>query len=260
MEETVYFSTRAGVKLCGTLTLPRSNTDTCIILCHGISVSRNYEDVFPGLALALAKQGFAVLRFDFRGHGNSSGLQTEFMISGQLEDIKAAVVFVKAAGYKKLGLAGASMGGGAAVLFAAQHPKTFKALALLFPVVDYSSLLGLKTAWSRKYFGPRAIMNLEANGFTKVGSHGFKIGKLIVEEMKVIKPWRELQKIKMPVLFVHGDADQAVPVQDSIKYSKTAKNAQLVIIAGGGHGLHDTPAVFKQTVKTATDFIIKNLQ
>lgn len=259
-EKTIYFLTDDGIKLCGTLTLPKTRTDICVILCHGISVSRKYEKVFPGLALALANQGLAVFRFDFRGHGDSAGLSTEFTILGQLEDIKAAVSWAKAAGYKKLGLAGASMGGGAAALFAAKHLKTFKALALLFPVVDYGSLLELKTPWARKYFGPRAIMNLEVRGSTKVGSHGFRLGKKIVAEMKVFKPWRELKKIKIPVLFVHGDSDEAIPVQDSLKYYKEIKNSRIEVIAGGCHGLCGNQKIFKKTVDLVAKFMIKNLQ
>ena len=260
MERDVYFPAKDGVKLCGTLTLPANETDSCVILCHGISVSRNYEEVFPELALILVKKGFAVFRFDFRGHGDSGGDSTEFTISGQLIDIKAAVDRARAFGYKKLGLAGASVGGGAAALFAAKHPKTFKALALLFPVVDYDSLLGLKTPWSRKYFGPRAIMNLDTRGFTEVGSHHFKIGRNLVLEMKSLKPWRELPKIKIPVLFIHGNSDDAVPVGDSIKYSKTAQNALLAVVCGGGHGLHDTPAISGETVEIVTNFFTKNLK
>jgi len=259
MEKTVYFLTSDGIKLCGTWTLPEDKTDTCVILCHGIGYGRNVEEILPGLAKSLAKQGFAVFRFDFRGHGDSAGEATEFTITGQLKDIKAATVAARAIGYKKLGLAGASFGGGAAALFAARNPKIFRALALINPVIDYDSLLELKTEWSSNYFGPQAIINLKEFGFTKVGSHGFKMGKKFVDQMKVIKPWRELKKIKIPVLFVHGDADKAVPAQDSIKYSKGMENATLVLIAGGGHGLYDSPAISKSTIKTITKFLVKNL-
>jgi pimeloyl-ACP methyl ester carboxylesterase len=69
-----------------------------------------------------------------------------------------------------------------------------------------------------------------------------------------------LKKIKIPVLFVHGDADEAVCIEDSIKYSKVAKNAALAVITGGGHGLYNSSAVLGETVRTIADFMIKNLK
>jgi len=259
-EKTVYFLASDGIKLCGTLTVPDGVTDTCIILCHGITVSRNYEDVFPGLALSLAKKGSAVFRFDFRGHGDSAGKQTEFTISAQLKDIKAAVDWVKASGYKNLGLVAASFGAGASAIFGAKNPKTFRSLALLFPVIDYNSLLCLKTPWARKYFGPRAMINLERKGFAKIGSRGYKIGKELIAQMKAFKPWRELEKIKAPILFVHGDADTYVPLGDSLVYSKTLKNATMKVVGGGHHGLHNSPKIHNKTIDLVTDFMVKNLR
>jgi pimeloyl-ACP methyl ester carboxylesterase len=104
------------------------------------------------------------------------------------------------------------------------------------------------------------MMDLDVRGFAKIGSRGFKIGRSLIAEMKTFQPWRELKKIKIPVLFVHGDADEAVCIEDSIKYSKVAKNAALAVITGGGHGLYNSSAVLGETVRTIADFMIKNLK
>jgi alpha/beta superfamily hydrolase len=49
------------------------------------------------------------LRFDFGGCGQSADRPIE--LRGQIEDLKAAIAFMKSEGYEKLGLLGYSMGG-----------------------------------------------------------------------------------------------------------------------------------------------------
>lgn len=259
MEKTVYFFSSDGIKLAATLTLPPGDTKSCVILCHGIGYGRNIEDIFPDLALLLSNKGLAVFRFDFRGHGDSAGKQREFTISGQLKDIEAAVSWIKTAGYLNLGITAISFGAGAAALYAARIPGAIKSLAFLFPVIDYGSLLEQKTGWAKQYFGPDAIINIETRGFAKIGSRGFEIGRELIAEMNDFKPWREISKIKIPVLFVHGDADDAVPLQDSIKYSRNMNNSKLEVIAGGEHGLSNSKEIINKTIGLTADFMVKNL-
>ena len=44
------------------------------------------------------------------------------------------------------------------------------------------------------------------------------------------------KKYKKPVLIVHGDADNVVPLADSERVVKMYKNARLHVIPGAGHG------------------------
>jgi non-heme chloroperoxidase len=53
----------------------------------------------------------------------------------------------------------------------------------------------------------------------------------------------DLKKIDVPTLFIHGDADQIVPIEDaSVLAVKLVKGAQLKIIPGAPHGLCTTDA------------------
>jgi hypothetical protein len=73
----VKFDTIDGVELHGTY-YPGSkgNKSPCALLLHNIG-SKSQDDDWDRLATELQKVGFAVLSFDFRGHGNSTSVAPE---------------------------------------------------------------------------------------------------------------------------------------------------------------------------------------
>ena len=79
------------------------------------------------------QRGIAVLRFDFRGVGQSEGDFAQGV--GEQDDVRGALDFVLSRGRVapgKVGLAGYSFGGGVALSFAAKDARV-KALALISP-------------------------------------------------------------------------------------------------------------------------------
>ncbi len=202
---------------------------------------------------------FVVFRFDFRAHGESEGKPTEATITGEMRDLEAAVRFLQEKGYKEFGILGASFGGGAVSLFVSKNAKNVKALALWNPVIDYSENINPTLPWTKKYWGKGVFDRVEKFGFTEIGSGRFKIGKGLIEEIKVLRPWEELLKIDIPILFVHGDKDTYVLYGDSVKYSSLFKNAKLVTIEGGEHGFHDDPKRAEKADNATIEFFLKNM-
>ncbi|MGV0809516.1 serine aminopeptidase domain-containing protein [Mycolicibacterium setense] len=86
---------RAGVVICPTL-------------------GREYQDSYRGLKLLaqqLCAMGFAVLRFDYRGTGDSTGDQYgDDAVAGYLESIRAAVDYLRASGAPSVSLVGLRVG------------------------------------------------------------------------------------------------------------------------------------------------------
>ena len=56
-----------------------------VVLAHGISADLEEDGRFGPLAHELAGQGFASVRFSFRGHGRSDGEQQQVTIAGDRE-------------------------------------------------------------------------------------------------------------------------------------------------------------------------------
>jgi alpha-beta hydrolase superfamily lysophospholipase len=107
----------------------------------------------------LSGEGYGVLAFDLRGHGESGGsIPAEGQYSSFLQDVTAARRFVASRGDvipSRIALIGASLGGTLALLDAAAHPGV-TAIALLSPSIDYR---GLRIdAAMRRYAGPLLLI------------------------------------------------------------------------------------------------------
>lgn len=119
-EEVTYENKKAGIKLAGTLTIPRSEGPfPAVILITGSGGQDRNETVFghrPFLVLAdyLTRKGIAVLRVDDRGVGGSTGNLLEATSEDFAGDVLTGVNYLKSrkeVNPKKIGLIGHSEGG-----------------------------------------------------------------------------------------------------------------------------------------------------
>jgi pimeloyl-ACP methyl ester carboxylesterase len=99
--------------------------DRAAILIHGRHSNRaEYQGRLEHIADFLIAQGFSVLLFDLRGHGDSDGMRFSL---GQLErlDVASAIDFVTNRGFdeKRIALLGISLGAGTAIQELLLHPK-----------------------------------------------------------------------------------------------------------------------------------------
>jgi len=259
MEEKIYFTNTDGLRLCGILTKPNKETQKCIVLCHGITYTKEEGGIFTELAKRLADNGFAVFRFDFRGHGESEGNSIDLTVTGEKEDLEAAVKFLRDLGYKGFGITAASFGGGAASLFIGENKNLIKALVLWNVIIDYHSILRPELPWPKENFGEEAMKKLERQGYIEIGSRKFKVGEALFAELRQLEPWKGIKNLEIPILFIHGDKDSYVPYGDSVKYSKLFKNAKLETIKGGEHGFHDNKKDSDKADKKTIQFFLKHI-
>ncbi|OGK18001.1 hypothetical protein A3G67_04535 [Candidatus Roizmanbacteria bacterium RIFCSPLOWO2_12_FULL_40_12] len=239
MEEKVFFKTNDGLTLCGIWETPDGQTNKAIVLAHGITVDKEEEGIFTEFSPLLVQNGFAVLRFDFRGHGESEGKSVDMSIKGVLEDLGAALSEVEAKGYNSVGLVGASFGGATAALYASSNEGQLKCLCLWNPSLNYDhTFLNPITSWLKDK-KERIKKDFEEKGWSTIGSHNFAIGKHLYDEMEGIFPYEALKKIDIPTLIVHGTNDDYVPFSDSEEYVKNLKNGELVTVENGEHGFQE---------------------
>src|SRR5215510_5943484 len=128
-EEVSYENKRDGVKLAGTLTLPRGKASSpAVILITGSGPQNRNEELLghkPFLVLAdhLTRLGVAVLRVDDRGVGGSTGNVSNSTSENFASDVLAGIEFLKGRkviDVKRIGLIGHSEGGLIAPLVASQ--------------------------------------------------------------------------------------------------------------------------------------------
>jgi putative phosphoribosyl transferase len=128
----VSFKSSRGYRLAGELLLPEgAGPHPAVAFAHGWGSSKA-SPRNRAAAEALRDAGIAALLFDFTGHGESEGSEEESTLAQQADDLRAALDLLQARNEldaRRLGVAGASSGGAAALQVAATDPRV-RALAL----------------------------------------------------------------------------------------------------------------------------------
>ncbi len=128
-EEVTFYNTSARVKLSGTLTKPKGKGPfPAVILVSGSGPQDRNEEILghkPFLVIAdyLTKNGIAVLRFDDRGVGKSTGDFNQATTADFATDVEAGIAFLKqqkGIDKAKIGIIGHSEGGMIAPMVAAK--------------------------------------------------------------------------------------------------------------------------------------------
>ncbi len=137
-EEISFKHPTAGHTLVGTLCLPKANpSGACVILITGSGPQNREEELMghkPFLVLAdyLTRLGIAVLRYDDRGVGKSTGDFSIATTEDFATDVEAAIGYLNSRkDVKSIGLIGHSEGGIIAPMVASRNPSQVKFIVLL---------------------------------------------------------------------------------------------------------------------------------
>lgn len=123
MISPIRFRTEEGLALCGELEGPGGAP--LVVLLHGGGQTRH---AWTALATRLSADGFAVLRYDARGHGDSDWSPAgDYQMASFARDLSG----VLAEFGRPAVLIGASLGGVSALLAAAEAPQRVRALVLV---------------------------------------------------------------------------------------------------------------------------------
>ncbi len=151
--EVSFTNPQDGVTLAGTLTLPRSKGPfPVVILLHGSApFDRNCmafgHKLFLVWADHLTKQGIAVLRYDKRSSGKSTGDYETATLEEFAQDALAGVVYLKSrpeVNLQQIGLIGHSEGGMTATLAASKSQDVAFILLMAAPAVNWEDLMILQ--------------------------------------------------------------------------------------------------------------------
>lgn len=215
-----------GLELVGEVYIPSENKlCPALCICHGIpAVPYNPEDKgYATLAQRFCAVGFVTLIFNFRGTGRSQG---NLDILGWSRDLQVAIDFLYGLeGVDKTRLCLLGFSGGAAVsIYAAAHDLRVSLLAACACPADFSSLGGKEVALpSIQHF--REIGVIRDEDFPPSPEEWLK-------GFEIISPIRWIDKISpRPLLLVHGDADEVVPLEHAHKLYRKAKEPKEIIIA-----------------------------
>ncbi|MEY2710657.1 MAG: hypothetical protein RL487_440 [Actinomycetota bacterium] len=231
--------TSGSLTLGSYLVVPPGQTSSMpgVILCHGFPIgpldARRSALTFPQLLDRIASElGWVGLTFTFRGCGTSEG---DFSMQGWVDDLRAAIDHMeKEANPNGIWLIGTNTGGALALCVAADDPRV-KGCALLGPRADFDD-------WAAQ---PRRFLE-HAREIGAIRRPGFPSS--FDEWSRELRRFRPIDAARRfaprPLLVMHGEDDESVPVADSRVLAEAHGSAETRIIAGAGHRLrHDPRAV-----------------
>jgi len=223
-----------GLKLAGELYTPGpvNSPAPALCICHGIPATP-YDPAdrgYAALAQRFCSAGFITLIFNFRGAGRSQG---NLDMIGWSHDLQAAIGFLsslKEVDKTRFCLLGFSGGAAVSVYVAAHDPRVSLLAACACPA-DFTSLMNKEEAHSaiQHFREIGAIRDEDFPPSVERWRNGFE----------TISPIHWVDSISpRPLLLVHGDADEVVPLEHAHRlYQKAEEPRELVIIPNAKHRL-----------------------
>lgn len=194
-------------------------------------------------------RGQAFLRFDYLGHGQSSGRFEDGTIGRWLDDSLAAIDRLTTG---KLVLVGSSMGGWLSLLAARARPERLAGLVLIAAAPDFTERMLLKG------LSPEDRATLQRDGRLERPSQyspepSVFTWKLIEEGRNHLLLDKPLS-LPCPVRLLHGQNDPDVPWEYSLQLAEHLDAPEVVttFIKGGDHRL-STPADIARLIATVSE-------
>jgi pimeloyl-ACP methyl ester carboxylesterase len=203
-----------------------------LVFLHGLTSVRVGEK--SSILFAEARHlGRAAWRFDFRGHGASSGELATTTLGALIADTRAVL---EQAGPAVL--IGSSLGGLVAAWTAARHPALVLGLSLLAPAFR---------------FLPRLRAKLDPAGRLVLPHSGgvLEFSPRVLEDFEEHDEEEMARAIRQPTQVFHGRLDDTVPVDASEEFLARIGSArkELLVLGDGDHRLNrEFPALLRRAL------------
>ena len=214
--------------LAAAIHYPETKTERLAILCPGYVDSKDYKHLV-GLAEALSKQGYTVVRFEPTGTWESEGDISDYTTTQYLEDIKNVLEYMlKKEDYRYILLGGHSRGGQVSILYAARDPRISLVVGIM-PSTRRS--MGRE---ERKETGVDiSERDLPDN---KEEKREFRVPYSHVEDREQYDVVKDVKKIRASLILIAGELDDLVLPEEVKEIFDSANGPKkLIIIPGIGH-------------------------
>ncbi len=236
-----------------------------IVFSHGWPLN---ADAWEDQMLFLASKGFRCIAHDRRGQGRSSQTWDGNEMDTYADDLAK---LVEALNLKEAIHVGHSTGGGEVVRYLSRHGEKRVAKAVLIGAVPplmlqtkaypkglkievfdqiRANVLADRSQFFKDLSGPfyganrasaKVSQGLRDSFWLQGMQAGFNAVYDCIKAFSETDFTKDLKKITVPTLILHGDDDQIVPIENSALLSaKLLKNSQLKVYKGAPHGMCST--------------------
>lgn len=157
------------------------------------------------------RSGREFLRFDYSGHGQSSGTFHEGAVSDWVQD---AIHAIEALTEGPQVLVGSSMGGWVALLLAKHMPEKLAGLVTIAAAPDFTEI-GYWEQWSDAQ--RKTVMEEGEIALPSEYGDALVITKRMIEDGRTIRVLTEPLRIDVPVRMLQGTADVDVPPEVALR-------------------------------------------
>lgn len=210
--------------ISGTLYLPQKDKFPVTILSHGFNGS---GDDFSEYAKILVENEIGVCAYDFCGgslRSKSDLSTTEMTVFTEKEDLFAVIDFIEKQKYtESIFLFGVSMGGLVSALCAEECCDKIQGMILLYPA------LCVADNWNERFPDVDDIPDIH-----KVWE--VPLGKCFFETLHNFNVFEHIGNYQKKVIIIHGDKDNVVPLEYSVKANEIYTNSKLQVFEDEGHG------------------------
>jgi len=192
----VTFENRRGRPLAGVLDLPDDGkVRAAALLAHCFTCGKDLKGLVR-MSRTLVEHGFAVLRFDFTGMGESGGTPLEGGLGGDADDVEDAAAWLAEHHAAPSLLVGHSLGGLAAIL-AAERMPSLVALATIGTPSEPAHVLNLVSVDPSTVGADEAVE-------TTIAGRSFTLPGRFFAELEARTPLACLRELKLPLLVGHS--------------------------------------------------------
>jgi 3-oxoadipate enol-lactonase len=205
-----------------------------------------------GYQLPLLTPYFRVVLYDLRGHGESDALSDRCTFSELSDDVVSLLDYL---GIDEVAFVGLSLGGMVGQVFALEHPERASALVLCstgsqtsgearekiqqrIDTARHSGLAPLVEATLERWFTPAYRVECsEVMAWIAWMIQGTSVEGFIgcCRALQTLDTSRKLDRLKIPVLLMPGELDQAFTPAMSAQIQSKISGSRLSIVPGAAH-------------------------
>lgn len=222
--ERIQFTNEKAERLSGVLHLPDGIPRTCVLYATCFTCSKDIP-IASRLGHALANAGFAMLRFDHAGLGDSEGDFHNNRFGDLASDLMSAAAWLKQRGLPPQLLIGHSIGGGIVLNIAPRLPDVRAVITLAAPA-NLEHLASLLRKTSEK---------LDDGGVSVVlGGRRFNFSPAFIDDLETQRPFTQAaQGLGRPLLVLHAPEDETVPYAHGLALFEAASEPRAFVSLDG---------------------------
>ncbi len=221
-----------GSELAARLDLPAGPVRGYALFAHCFTCSKDLAAA-RHIAGALAREGIAVLRFDFTGLGRSGGDFANTNFSSNVQDLIKAADHLRSSFEAPSILIGHSLGGAAVLAVAAEIPEV-KAVATIGAPADVAHVM--------HNFGA-SVDEIRSQGEADVSLSGrsFRIKRQFLEDAEGVRLKDRVAQLDRALLVLHAPRDETVSIDNASAIFGAAKHPKSFVSLDDADHLLSTP-------------------